>query len=42
MSHYTHLTTFERENILLFRSQRKSISFIAQSLIVVNLLFLVN
>lgn len=32
MSHYTHLTTFERENILYFRAQGKSISFIALKL----------
>ena len=32
MSHYTHLTTFERENILYFRAKGKSISFIANKL----------
>lgn len=32
MSNYTHLTTFERENILYFRAQGKSISFIALKL----------
>lgn len=32
MSHYTHLTIFERENILYFRAQGKSISFIALKL----------
>lgn len=32
MSHYTHLTTFERENILYFRAKGKPISFIANKL----------
>ena len=32
MSHYTHLTIFEREKILYFRARGKSISFIARNL----------
>ena len=33
MSHYTHLTTFERENILYFRAKGKSIPFVDKNVI---------